>query len=145
MISFQTSRCCKSSSSLIDQMFCKIKEPKPHLSSCVIKTCISDHFPIKSVFDILRKKTKNTPKFIKINCSDETSFEAFHNGVKSRIESFDMEQNLFSDPNENWKLNTLHQKTFKNHKHQLSCWMTNGIINSIKFRAKLFLKLTKEI
>ena len=36
-------RCCKSSSSLIDQMFCKLKDPKQHLSSCVVKSCISDH------------------------------------------------------------------------------------------------------
>ena len=48
-------RCCKSSSSLIDQMFCKLKDPKQHLSSCVVKSCISDHFPYLSIFDILKK------------------------------------------------------------------------------------------
>ena len=55
-----------------------------------------------------------------MNCSNETSFEAFHTEVKLRIESFDMDRDLFSDPNENYrqfeeiilkqKLNTLHQK-----------------------------------
>ena len=133
-------------------MFCKFKEPKHHLSSCVIKTCISDHFPYISVFDIL-KKTKHTPKFVQINCSDETSFEAFHSEIKSHIESFDMDRDLFSDPNENYrqfeeiilkaKAKYLAPKTvrFKKHKHKLSRWMTNGILNSIKFRDKLFLKL----
>ena len=145
-------RCCRSSSSLIDQMFCKLKELKHHLTSCVIKSCISDHFPYISVFDIL-KKSRHTPKFVKINCSDETSFEAFHSEVKSRIENLNMDPDLFSDPNVNYrqfeeiilnvKAKHLAPKTvrFKKHKHKLSQWMTSGILNSIKFRDKLFLKL----
>ena len=145
-------RCCRSSSSLIDQMFCKLKELKHHLTSCVIKSCISDHFPYISVFDIL-KKSRHTPKFVKINCSDETSFEAFHSEVKSRIENLNMDPDLFSDPNDNYrqfeeiilnaKAKHLAPKTirFKKHKYKLSQWMTSGILNSIKFRDKLFLKL----
>ena len=145
-------RCCRSSSSLIDQMFCKLKELKHHLTSCVIKSCISDHFPYISVFDIL-KKSRHTPKFVKINCSDETSFEAFHSEVKSRIENLNMDPDLFSDPNDNYrrfeeiilnaKAKHLAPKTirFKKHKHKLSQWMTSGILNSIKFRDKLFLEL----
>ena len=145
-------RCCRSSSSLIDQMFCKLKELKHHLTSCVIKSCISDHFPYISVFDFL-KKSRHTPKFVKINCSDETSFEAFHSEVKSRIENLNMDPDLFSDPNDNYlqfeeiilnaKAKHLAPKTvrFKKHKHKLSQWMTSGILNSIKFRDKLFLKL----
>ena len=133
-------------------MFCKLKELKHHLTSCVIKSCISDHFPYISVFDIL-KKSRHTPKFVKINCSDETSFEAFHSEVKSRIENLNMDPDLFSDPNDNYlqfeeiilnaKAKHLAPKTvrFKKHKHKLSQWMTSGILNSIKFRDKLFLKL----
>ena len=147
-------RCCKSSSSLIDQMFCKLKEPQQHVTSCVIKSCISDHFPYLSILDIL-KTQRHTPKYVKINRTDEISFEAFHSEVKSRIESFDMDLDLFSDPNENYrqfeeiilhaKSKHLSPKTvrFKKHKHKLSKWMTNGILNSIKFRDKLFLKLKK--
>ena len=145
-------RCCRSSSSLIDQMFCKLKELKHHLTSCVIKSCISDHFPYISVFDIL-KKSRHAPKFVKINCSDETSFEAYHSEVKSRIENLNMDPDLFSDPNDNYrqfeeiilnaKAKHFAPKTvrFEKHKHKLSQWMTSGILNSIKFRDKLFLKL----
>ena len=145
-------RCCRSSSSLIDQMFCKLKELKHQSTSCVIKSCISDHFPYISVFNIL-KKSRHTPKFVKINCSDETSFEAFHSEVKSRIENLNMDPDLFSDPNDNYrqfeeiilnaKAKHLAPKTvrFKKHKHNLSQWMTSSILNSIKFRDKLFLKL----
>ena len=64
-----------------------------------------------------------------------------------------MDPDLFSDPNDNYRqfqeiiLNAeaKHRapKTvmFKKHKHKLSQWMTSGILNSIKFRYKLFLKL----
>ena len=69
-------RCSKFISPLIDEMFCKLKDPKQHLSSCVIKSRISDHFPYLSIFDIL-KKTKHVPKFVKINRSGDNSFQAF--------------------------------------------------------------------
>ena len=145
-------RCSKSSSSLIDQMFCKLKDPKQHLSSCVIKSCISDHFPYLSIFDIL-KKTKHAPKFVKINRSDDNSFLAFHDEIKSHFDTFEMDPDLFCDPNINYqrfeeillnaKSKHLSPKTvkFKKHKHKLSQWMTNGILNSIKYRDKMFLKL----
>ena len=86
-------RCCKSSSSLIYQMFCKLKEPQQHVTSCVTKSCISDHFPYLSILDIL-KTQRHTPKYVKINRTDETSFKAFHSEVKSRIESLDMDLDL---------------------------------------------------
>ena len=95
-------RCCRSSSSLIDQIFCKLKELKHHLTSCVINSCISDHFPYISVFDIL-KKSRHTPKFVTINCSDETSFEAFHSEVKYGIENLNIDPDLFNDRNDNYR------------------------------------------
>ena len=57
-----------------------------------------------------------------------------------------MDHDLFCDPNENYqhfeeiilnaKAKHLATKTvkFKKHKHKLSQWMTNGILNSIKYR-----------
>ena len=63
-----------------------------------------------------------------------------------------MDRDLFCDPNENYQhfdeiiLNakTKHfaPKTvkFKKHKHKLSQWVTYGILNSIKYRDKIFLK-----
>ena len=95
-------RCSKSSSSLIDQMFCKFKDPEQHLSACVIKSCISDNFPYLSIFDIL-KKTKYAPKFVKINRSDDNSFQAFHNEIKSHFDTFKMDPGLFCDPNINYQ------------------------------------------
>ena len=64
-----------------------------------------------------------------------------------------MDRDLFCDPNENYqhfeeiilnaKAKHLAPKTvkLKKHKHKLSQWMANGILNSIKYRDKIFLKL----
>ena len=95
-------RSSKSSASLINQMFCKLKDPKQHLLSCVIKSSLSDHFPYLSVFDILRK-VKHRPKFVKINRSDENSSKAFYDEVHSRLLNSNMDRDLFCDPNENYK------------------------------------------
>ena len=63
-----------------------------------------------------------------------------------------MDRDLFCDPNENYqqfediilnaKVKHLAPKTVKlkkKKKHKLSQWMTNGILNSIKYRGKYFL------
>ena len=68
----------------------------------MIKSCISDHFPYLSIFDIL-KKTKHAPKFVKINRSDDNSFLAFHDEIKSHFDTFEMDPDLFCDPNINYQ------------------------------------------
>ena len=82
-----------------------------------------------------------------------SSFQAFHNEIKSQFDTLKMDRDLFCDPNENYqhfeeiilnaKAKHLASKTvkLKKHKHKLSQWMTNGILNSIKYRDKIFLKL----
>ena len=95
-------RSSKSSASLIDQMSCKLKDPKQHLLSCLIKSSLSDHFAYLSVFDIF-KKVKQRPEFLKINCSDENSFRAFYDEVHPCLLNSNMNLDLFCDPNENYK------------------------------------------
>ena len=137
---------------LLTKCFINSKYPKHHLSSCVIKSCISYHFPYLSIFDIL-KKAKHAPKFLKINRSDDNSFRAFRDEIKSHFDTFEMNPDLLCDPTTNYQLfeeillNTkskhLAPKTvkLKEYRHKLSQWMTNGILNSIKYRDKMFLKL----
>ena len=103
-----------------------------------------------SVFDIL-KKTRHVPKFVQINRTNANSFQAFHNELKLQFDTLKMNNDLFCDPNKNYqysvfwmqKPNILRLKTvkLKNHKHKLSQWMTNGILNSVKYRDKIFLRL----
>ena len=75
---------------------------------------MSDHFPYLSIFDIL-KKTKHAPKFVKINRSNDNSFKTFHDEIKSYFDTFEMDPDLFCDPNINYQhfaeiLNILLQK-----------------------------------
>ena len=154
MVSFQTSQCLQDVVNLavllLIKCFANLK------SRNIIYLPVWSRLSYPTIFPIYQSLIfweKKTPKFIQINCWDETSFEAFHSKVKSHIESLDMNRDLFSDPNENYrqfeeiilkaKAKYLAPKTarFKKHKHKLSHWMTNGIINSIKFLDKLFLKL----
>ena len=90
---------------------------------------------------------------MKIIRSDENSFRAFYDEVDSRLLNSNMNPNLFCDPNEKYKQfdeMILSAKAkhlapqiikYKNHKQKLSQWMTSGILNSTKFRDKLYLKL----
>ena len=135
----------------MDQMFCKLKDLKQHLSSCVFKSCISDHFSYLSIFYIL-KKTRHEPKLVQINRTHGNSFQAFHNEIKPQFDTLKMNRDLFCDPNKNYqhfeeiilnaKAKHLDHKTVKSkkQKHTLSQWMTNDILNSIKYRDKIFFK-----
>ena len=147
-----STRSNKSNASLIDQIFCKLKIPKQHLLFFVVKSSLSDQLPYISVFDLLKTVT-HRPNFVKINRSDEDSFKAFDDEVHSSLLNSNMNPDLFCDPNENFKqfeeINLNAKAKYlgpklvrlKKHKRKLSPLMTTGILNSMKFRDKLYLKL----
>ena len=72
--------------SLIDQLFCKLNNPKQHLISCIIQTQISDHYPYFSLIDILKKK-HHRPKFVKINSMNADSLNMFCNDIKDSMKN----------------------------------------------------------
>ena len=81
--------------------------------------------------------------------------QAFRDEIKSQVESTDFDSNLLADPNVNYtKLESIviNAQTkcfpvkfvrFNKHKHKISPWMTTDILNSIKFRDKLYVKWKK--
>ena len=137
---------------LIDQMFCRLKDISKAEFSGIILSAMPDHFPYFSVLDIMKKKD-HKPKFVEIRNNDATSFALFQNEVASAMASHVFENALFGDPNKNCSIfediisNAKHKhlqpKTvrFKRYKHKLSPWMTKGILVSIKLRDKLFCRL----
>ena len=137
---------------LIDQMFCRLKDISKAEFSGIILSAMSDHFPYFSVLDIM-KKNDHKPKFVEIRNNDATSFALFQSEVASAMASHVFENDLFGDPNKNYSIfediisNARHKhlqpKTvrFKQYKHKLSPWMTKGILVSIKLRDKLFCRL----
>ena len=56
----------KHSSTLIDQIFCKLKNFRDLDSSGILISSLSDHYPCFALLDICKKK-KHKPKFITIN------------------------------------------------------------------------------
>ena len=56
----------KHSSTLIDQIFCKLKNFRDSDSSGILIRSLSDHYPCFALLDICKKK-KHKPKFITIN------------------------------------------------------------------------------
>ena len=85
---------------LIDQLFCKVKNPSQHIISCIIKTDVSDHFPYFSVLDI-PKKINHQPINVQINNNDENSFRMFCNDVSHKFDQISWTRDLFDDPNDN--------------------------------------------
>ena len=53
----------RSSGTLIDQIYCKLKDPKQLAFSCVIGTMISGHYLCVAIMDIF-KSQKHQPKFV---------------------------------------------------------------------------------
>ena len=139
----------RSSESLIDQIYCKLKDPKQLVFSCVIDTMISDHYPCFAIVDILKSR-KHKPKFVQIHNHDPAAFRSFYEELSARFQGVSLNPDLCANPNDNYELfesivvdtksKYLAPKTvrFKKYKHRLSPWITDGILRSIKYRDKLF-------
>ena len=137
---------------LIDQMFCRLKDISKAKFSGIILSAMSDHFPYFSVLGIMKKKY-HKPKFVEIRNNDAPSFALFQNEIASAMASHVFENDLFGDPHKNYSIfediisNAKHKHLqpakvrFKRCKHKLSPWMTKGILVSIKLRDKLFGRL----
>ena len=146
-------RSSKKSCTLIDQMFCK----SPHLdhtniSSSIIMSKISDHFPCLVKLEILNDKPK-IPKYIQKRVISEAATHNFREELRSSDISSHLNANLMTDPNPGYDIFerialSAYGKHFPNkrvyvnkHKHKLSPWITTGLIKSIEFRDKLYKRL----
>ena len=145
-------RFSRNSATLIDNAICKMSHNFSNTSSYILTNRISDHQPC--VLFLNYKCLSNvTHKFIKIEISNENAMQNF----KREFEEINIDQllNLEADGNPDSNYNILDQtitklkdkhfpcKTvrFDKHKHKKTRWITNGIIKSIKFRDKLFMRL----
>ena len=75
-------RFTKKGCTLIDQIYCKFKEPLQKYKSAVFATRISDHFPCIMSFDI-KEKVLERPKFITVIKKSEKHTEDFCNKLKA--------------------------------------------------------------
>ena len=146
-------RSSRKSCTLIDQMFCK----SPHLdhtniSSSIIMSEISDHFPCLVKLKILNDKPKR-PKYIQKRVISEAATHNFREELRLSDISSHLNANLMTDPNPEYDIFerialSAYEKHFPNKrvkvnklKHKLSPWITTGLIKSIEFRDKLYKRL----
>ena len=141
----------ESGGTLIDNCFIKTPNNLLVSTSGIIHQRLSDHLPYFVTLDI-PNISKQKHKFVKIRTHSPNAMSNFMNELQSNctIDKFSQSE----DPNYNYYLlNILIDKAFckhfptkliKYHKHKYknSKWITRGIINSIKFRDKLYKRIT---
>ena len=112
----------------------------------------SDHLPTFIASPLKSVKNK-LPKFIKISTGDSHSYSSILNDLENINWSSNLETDLFSNPDGNYKkfvniitdLKNHYFPTkivrFKRHRHKNNEWITNGILASIKQKDSLYKRL----
>ena len=139
-------RLSKSSATLIDNFYCKLSKPGLCTQSGIIYTNLSDHCPYFTCLDDATDKKPSHPKYIHVRKNTEASRRSFRSALAQTDFHTLWNQDLRSNPGDNYnkfherlmnlKADYMPGKTIKSHKHKhkKSKWITNGILNSIKFR-----------
>ena len=137
------------SSTLIDNIFCKLSSRLINSRAGIVDTHISDHLPIFICIEnlICKEGVRKYVKQINNNVNDQLKFK---HALASENILTHLETNLAIDPNNNYakveeiltrvKDETMPSKLvrFNKYKHKKSDWITNGILKSIKYKDKLY-------
>ena len=146
-------RLSKYSATLLDQMY--IKDHRATIvqsNSGIIYSSISDHL---AYFTCLKLSTKleTPPKFVTIEQNDDASVNAFITEIESANILDKLDKSILYDPNKTYatiekiiqdaKNRHMPTKTvkFNKYKHKMSNWITQGILNSIRHKDKLYAQL----
>ena len=147
-------RFSKKKATLIDQIYCRFSKYSSHRTSGIIATKISDHLPCFSVMNFAMKDPPK-PKFINVQRKGPKEIENFKNEVATQLRKCNFNTDPLADPNENYallekiiidarvKCFPITRVKYKKYKHKLTPWITFGLLNSIKYRDKLYVKLIK--
>ena len=137
---------------LLDNIFCKEPENSTVSASGIFVSRVSDHFPVFTCLEPF-KSSKKKAKYITVQKKSKEATNKFVDFTEKRINETVFESELISDPNTNYdKLESIliegnqrffptERKRFNKYKHKLNPWMTNGIMQSIKFRDELYRKM----
>ena len=136
-------------STLIDNIFTNVIDRTEQTISGNLLIDITDHKAIfTSVNDSQYKE--RMPKHIEIEVRDEHSMTNFINELKNLDIHTSLNDNLQSDPNDNYEIfekliiyaknKHIPKKTvkYRKQKHKQCKWMTDGILNSINTKDKLY-------
>ena len=148
-------RLSETSATLIDNIYCKLSHNFSKTLSGILTSRISDHQAYFICLDYLKMKNSETKKYIKIYKYDNTVLEKFKADLKALSIDKKFNYELDADPDGNYNILekaildlkerhfTAKTVRFDKYKHKKNSWITRGILNSIKFRDKLYVKLKK--
>ena len=140
---------------LIDNFLCKLSNRISQASAGILMSRISDHLPYFISLDYITIKKIKIPKCIQITNQSATNIANFKHEIciANILDKLDL--SIDANPNINYNIlehtivNALKKhlptKTVKynKYKHKKSGWMTNGLLHSIQFRDKQYMKIKK--
>ena len=147
------SRFSRTSGTLIDNFVCKLTRTTFDVTSGILIKSFSDHQPYFIFLNCGNTNKKPPNKFIKIRSLNESSFLNVINDLKSSNIITLMENNVTSDPNDNYNIlleeiqkaidkhMPFKTVTFNKYRHKKETWITGGILKSIRFKDKLYRQL----
>ena len=148
-------RITKNSATLIDQIYSKFdKKVNKDNYAGIINSNLSDHFPIFLCIPLETEKNK-TPKTVTIKSSSPSDINNFKTALNNVnwAEVVDFENS--DDINIKYdkfisKFTSIQNECiptkkvkFDKHKHPLNPWITSGLIRSIRYRDRLYVKFKK--
>ena len=147
-------RFSKKKATLIDQIYCRFSKYSSHRTSGIIATKISDHLPCFSIMNFATKDPPK-PKFINIQRKGPKEIENFKKEIINQLKNCTFDTDPLANPNHNYallekiiidarvKCFPIVRVKYKKYKHKLTPWISFGLLNSIKHRDKLYVKLIK--
>ena len=147
-------RFSKNNATLIDQIFCKLSKHEYRNISGILLKKISDHLPCFTALNINNMRVMK-PKFVNIIDKGSQAMENFRTEITNELNKKNFDMNLMTSPNVNYQvledtIKSAHKKCFpikevkfNKYKHKIAPWITNGILRSMKFRDKLYVKWKK--
>ena len=138
---------------LIDNFLCKLSHGFSQATAGVLINTISDHLPYLIFLDYLQPKRVDTTKLIRIQTWNTKSINTFKSEINNAGICYMLNSTNHANPYDNLNiLNEVISKAkdkhlpvrmikFSKHKHSKSQWITKGIIQSIAYKDKLYMKL----
>ena len=148
-------RFSRKNATLIDHIFSKFKhDPVNRKSkSGILFTKISDHLPTFYFHKTTTHKKQYHPKYVLQQTNNENAIKSFNTAIMNAKIMDNLDTSVNACPDKNYdilenvliKLKDTHlpvkKVKYNKYKHKDSSWITQGILNSIKFRDNLYKEL----
>ena len=142
-------RFASKSATLIDNIYVRPMDGNKVISSHIFVSKLSDHFPLLTCLDIV-KKPQYRPKFVYVQEKSPPAIQNFVTNIDNKLKNTQFYTSYLRDPNDNYKelekiivdsrekYLPFKKKRFNKYIHKLSPWMTDEILRMIEHKDKLY-------